>query len=90
VRVPVRSGQFRRDVRRAHKRGKDMGKLRALILLLLAGQPLPARCRDHSLRGSWQGYRDVHIEPDWLLIYRIVGDELHLVRTGSHANLFDE
>jgi mRNA interferase YafQ len=41
------------------------------------------------LKGDWSGYRDAHIEPDWLLIYRIAGDELHLVRTGSHADLFD-
>jgi mRNA interferase YafQ len=57
-----------------------MGKVRERILLL-GGQPLPARYRDHPLSGNWQGYRDIHIEPDWLLIYRIVGDELRLVRT---------
>ena len=90
MRTPVRSGQFRRDVRRALKRGKDMGKLRDLILLLLAGSPLPERYRDHPLKGDWKGYRDAHIEPDWLLIYRVVGDELQLVRTGTHADLFDE
>ena len=90
MRVPVRSGQFRRDVRRAQRRGKDMRKLRDLILLLLVGDPLPERYRDHPLRGNWKGYRDAHIEPDWLLIYRVSGDELHLVRTGSHADLFDE
>jgi mRNA interferase YafQ len=90
VRVAVRSGQFRRDVRRASKRGKNMSKLRALILLLLAGDPLPQRYKDHPLRGNWRGYRDAHIEPDWLLIYRIAGDELHLVRTGSHTDLFNE
>jgi mRNA interferase YafQ len=67
-----------------------MSKLRQLILLLLAEDPLPERYRDHRLRGNWKGYRDAHIEPDWLLIYRIVGDELQLVRTGSHADLFDE
>ena len=67
-----------------------MSKLRELILLLLAEDPLPERYRDHPLRGNWKGYREAHIEPDWLLIYRIAGDELHLVRTGSHADLFDE
>jgi mRNA interferase YafQ len=90
VRVAVRSGQFRRDVRRAKKRGRDLSKLRELILLLLAGDPLPERYRDHPLRGDWKGYRDLHIEPDWLLIYRLAGDELQLVRTGSRADLFDE
>jgi mRNA interferase YafQ len=89
VRFAARSGQFRRDVKRAAKRGKDMSKLRELISLLAAEARLPDRYRDHPLRGEWKGYRDAHIEPDWLLIYRIVGDELHLVRTGSHADLFD-
>lgn len=61
-----------------------------MLGLLIAGKQLPQSYRDHPLKGSWIGYRDVHIEPDWLLIYRIVGDELHLVRTGSHSDLFDE
>jgi mRNA interferase YafQ len=89
VRVAVRSGQFRRDVKRAQKRGKDMTKLRELILLLLTEHTLPERYRDHPLQGGWKGYREAHIEPDWLLIYRVTGDELHLVRTGTHADLFD-
>ena len=42
-----------------------------------------------SVRGDWQGFRDAHIEADWLLIYRVVGDELHLARTGSHADIFE-
>jgi mRNA interferase YafQ len=50
---------------------------------------LPERYRDHPLQGGWKGYREAHIEPDWLLIYRVTGDELHLVRTGTHADLFD-
>lgn len=86
----VRSGAFKRDVKRAEKRGKDMGKLRALLLLLIEGAPLPERYRDHPLKGEWAGWRDAHIEPDWLLIYRTAGDELHLARTGTHADLFDE
>ena len=88
--TPVRSGQFRRDVKRAEKRGKDMVKLRQVLLLLLQGEPLPERLKDHPLRGNWNGYRDLHIEPDWLLIYRVAGEELHLARTGSHSDLFDE
>ncbi|MDP4021633.1 type II toxin-antitoxin system YafQ family toxin [Methylobacterium sp. NEAU 140] len=89
MRTPIRSGPFRRDVKRAERRGKDLGRLRALLLLLLAGEELPPSYRDHPLKGDWKGYRDAHIEPDWILIYRVVGDELHLVRTGSHADLFD-
>lgn len=87
---PIRSGQFRRDVKRLQKRGKDLGKLRELLSLLLAGKAPPTRYKDHSLKGEWKSYRDTHIEPDWLLIYRAVGDELHLARTGTHADLFKE
>ena len=86
----VRSSRFKRDVKKAAKRGKDLGKLRVVLASLLQQEPLEARYRDHPLRGIWQRYREVHIEPDWLLIYRVVGDELRLVRTGSHADLFGE
>ena len=62
--IPVRSGRFERDVKLAERRGKDMGKLRTVLLLLIAGTPLPPSYRDHPLRGDWQGFRDLHIEPD--------------------------
>lgn len=88
--TPVRSGAFKRDVKRAKKRGKDMDKLRSLLLLLIAGATLPKRYQDHPLKGEWAGWRDAHIEPDWLLIYRVADDELHLARVGTHADLFDE
>lgn len=87
---PVRSAQFKRDVKRAEKRGKDMKKLRSVILLLISGDEPPSRLQDHPLRGRWSGYRDIHIEPDWLLIYRVVGEHLHLTRTGSHSDIFDD
>ena len=87
MRTPVRSGQFRRDVKRAEKRGKNTTRLREL---LLGGEALPERYKDHPLKGDWKGYRDAHVGPHWLLIYRVVGDELHLVRTGTHADLFSE
>ena len=88
--TPVRSTQFKRDVRRAAKRGKDLAKLRGLLASLIQQEPLSDRYLDHPLRGTWQGYREAHIEPNWLLVYRVEGDELHLVRTGSHADLFKE
>jgi len=90
VLAPRQSGQFKRDVRKAEKRGKDMRKLRTLIALLLDERPLPERYRDHPLKGEWVSFRDAHIEPDWLLIYRVVEDELQLARTGTHSDLFDE
>jgi mRNA interferase YafQ len=90
VPTPVRSTRLKRDVKGAKRRGKDLAKLRPPLTALIQQDPLPARYRDHSLRGSWLGYREIHIEPDWLLIYRVKGDELQLVRTGSHADLFKE
>ena len=86
--TPVRSTQFKRDVRRAERRGKDLLKLRVLLASLIRREPLAERYLDHPLRGNWKHYREAHIEPDWLLIYRVKGDQLHLVRTGSHADLF--
>lgn len=70
------------------KRGKDLGRLKAVVDLLIAGETLPDRCVDHSLSGSRAGWRDCHIEPDWILIYKITPDTLTLGRTGSHSDLF--
>lgn len=88
MRNPVAGGQFKRDVKLNAKRGKDMSKLRKLVLLLIEGKPLPAEYKDHPLKGEWKHHRDSHMEPDWLLIYKINGDDLHLVRTGTHADIF--
>lgn len=88
--TPVLYNRFKKDLKRAEKRKKDMSKLTAAIDLLLAEQPLPDSYNDHPLRGDWKGYRDLHIEPDWLLLYRVVGAELQLARTGTHSDLFDE
>lgn len=88
--TPVWTSAFKRDVKRAERRGRDLERLRVLLRLLVHGEALPERYRDHQLRGNWAGWRDAHIEPDWLLIYRVEGDELRLGRTGSHADLFDE
>ncbi len=80
--------QFRKDVKRMRKRGKDLEKIKAVIDLLVAGEPLPAKNRDHKLEGNWIGRRDCHVEPDWILIYKLTEDELLLERTGTHADLF--
>ncbi len=86
----VWSSRFKRDVKRAEKRGKDMDKLKTVLSLLIEKKPLPARYNDHPLKGEWRGFRDLHIEPDWLLLYAVEGDELQLARTGTHSDLFDE
>ena len=59
------------------------------VNLLQAQQPLPPRCRPHSLRGNWSGHWDCHVEPDWLLLYKVTKTELILARTRSHAELFE-
>ena len=90
MRQPAYSGQFKRDVKQSPKRGKDMGKLKVLLSLLIEGTPLPVGYLDHPLKGGWKGFRDIHIEPDWLLIYKIAGDVVRFERTGRHTDLFDE
>jgi len=90
VLTPVWSGRFRRDVKRAERRGKDTGKLKVVLSLLIEEKPLPPGYKDHPLKGDWKGFRDLHIEPDWLLLYRIAAGELQLARTGTHADLFDD
>jgi mRNA interferase YafQ len=90
MRTPVTSSKFRRDVKRLEKRGKDMRKLRAIMAILIEEQPLPSAHLDHPLRGNWHGFRDLHVEPDWILIYRVVGHEVQFARSGTHSDLFDE
>ncbi|MEN9599391.1 MAG: hypothetical protein RL596_1710 [Bacteroidota bacterium] len=86
----VETTQFRRDIRMIKKRGKSLEKLKSVVTILLHDKSLPAKNRDHQLTGNWKGHRECHIEPDWLLIYRINVEKnmLELVRTGSHSDLF--
>ncbi len=84
------TGQFKRDVKLTEKRGKDMAKLRDVIGLLLEGLPLPWQYQDHPLKGEWKPSRDLHIEPDWILIYSVDGETVLFERTGSHADLFEK
>lgn len=89
MRKPILGTSFNRDLKRVQKRGKQMAKLREAIELLLEGNLLPPQYKDHPLSGDWKHFRDCHIEPDWLLLYKIEGENLHLVRTGTHTDLFD-
>jgi mRNA interferase YafQ len=84
-----RDTQFKKDVKRAVKRNKKIGKLKKIINLLVKAEELPPENKDHQLKGTLKDCRECHIEPDWLLIYRIEGSELCLVRTGTHSDLFD-
>jgi len=83
-----RDTQFKRDVKRLLRRGKDMDKLKEIIDRLVYAQEMPSRTRDHQLKGTLKDCRECHIEGDWILIYRIEGSELCLIRTGSHSDLF--
>jgi mRNA interferase YafQ len=86
----VYSAQFRRDVRLAAKRGKDLLSLEEVVDALANGEPLPAERRDHALKGRYDGYRECHVEPDWLLVYKLDNGQLVLVlyRVGTHSDLF--
>jgi mRNA interferase YafQ len=79
---------FERDVRRVNRQGKQLDKLEAIVNLLQNQEPLPTRCHPHPLRGDWVGHWDCHVEPDWILLYKITDKAPVLVRTGSHADLF--
>ena len=83
------TSKFKRDYKRIKKQGKDLSKLESVLEALVRREVLPEAMRDHSLGGTYRGHRACHIEPDWLLIYRIDEEGLVLVatRTGSHSEL---
>ena len=80
--------QFKKDLKRLKKRGKNIEKLKAVVGSLVRNEPLEEKYRDHALSNNWAGSRDCHIEPDWVLIYRAEEKTLFLERTGSHSDLF--
>lgn len=84
----IQTIQFKKDIKRLKKRGKDLEKLGDVVRILAADAPLEEKHRDHALIGKWVGSRDCHVEPDWILIYRNEPDTLFLERSGSHSDLF--
>lgn len=86
----VPSNRFKKDLKAAQKRGLDISLLRSVVNTLAEEKPLAPKHRDHELTGEYSGFRECHIQPDWLLVYRIEQDELELFlfRTGTHADLF--
>ncbi len=84
-----RDTQFKRDVKRLTKRKKDMDKLKDIIHHLIKAAKLAPEKKDHQLKGTLKDCRECHIESDWLLIYRIEGSVLCLIRTGTHSDLFE-
>ena len=87
---PEFTGQFKKDYKLVLKRGYNKDLLQAAIMILSSGEDLPPQYKDHALTGDYTGYRECHITPDWLLIYRIEQDLLilALTRTGTHSDLF--
>ncbi len=85
----VTTNAFKKEYKKLVKRNYDMALLETVVELLLDGQTLPEKYKDHSLTGNWKGYRECHIEPDWLLVYKIYESKLilSLVRTGTHSDL---
>lgn len=89
MRAPSYTTQFERDLRLMQRRGKSVDKLKAVLTKLIDEEPLAERQLDHPLAGNYRGRRECHIEPDWLLIYKLVDDEIIFERTGTHTDLFE-
>jgi mRNA interferase YafQ len=84
---PSRTSQFKRDYKRLRKQGADLNALEDVMRRLVQEMPLAPRNLDHPMTGNWKDHRDCHIKPNWVLIYRIDGDLIVFVRTGSHSEL---
>ena len=86
----VASNRFKKDLKLAAERGLNLDLLRQVVDTLAAEKSLDRQYRDHELTGDYTGFRECHIQPDWLLVYRVEAQELELFlfRTGSHSDLF--
>ena len=84
-----RTNRFNKEIELMLRRGKDLNKLKEVVRLLAIGGKLPPKYKDHPLKGDKKGLRGLHIEPDWLLLYRIEDDFVILEATGTHSDLFD-
>lgn len=86
----ILTSQFKKDYKIAMKRGLPIEELDILIRLLSSDASLPEKYKDHDLSGNWKGFRECHIQPNWLLIYKFSNNKLILTlsRTGSHSDLF--
>lgn len=82
------ASQFKKDMKKAKKQGRDLQALKHVLELLAEEEPLPPSFKDHWLRGNWKDFRECHIEPDWLLIYTVTDAELRPARLGTHSELF--
>ena len=88
----VWTSQFKKDYKLAMKRHLDIAQLDELIKMIASGDSLDPKYSDHPLSGNWKGYRECHVQPDWLLVYKLHNDTLilTLTRTGTHSDIFGE
>ncbi len=89
MRSIIRKSQFKKDFKKLRSSSRDINILKHAIQALVAGDELPASFRDHALTGNYQNCRECHLAGDWLLIYQRDAENLILIRTGSHSELFD-
>ena len=87
--IPSYTKQFAKDLKRMQKRGKSTEKIKKIIRKLINEESLAASYKEHNLIGNFKNRRECHIEPDWLLIYKIVEPEIIFERTGTHSDLFE-
>lgn len=87
-----RSNNFKKQYKKILKQGKDISKMEKVIEIIASGEQLDEKYKDHNLNDNkyYRGCRECHIEPDWLLVYKIINNVLilYLVETGSHSDLF--
>ena len=88
MKIPVFTTQFKKDYKLSQKRGKDIKKIKTVMSALTKENPLPLKNKDHTLSGHYKNCRECHIEPDWLLMYKITETEILFLRTGPHSDLF--
>ena len=84
-----RTTQFKKDFKIVLKRGYKIDDLKYVLDILVSGQELSPKFKDHELTGNMKGYRECHIKPDWLLVYDIEDNILTLYRTGTHSDIFN-
>lgn len=89
MRIPSYTKQFSKDLKKMEKRGKSSAKVKEIIKSLVNEESLNAKYKDHKLVGNFKGRRECHIEPDWLLIYKVADSEIIFERTGTHSDLFE-
>ncbi|MDR1705788.1 MAG: type II toxin-antitoxin system YafQ family toxin [Clostridiales bacterium] len=88
MKVPIYSGQFKKDYKLVKKRGNDVDELKRIFTELIKGNRLPPQNKDHALSGDYQGCRECHVKPDLLVIYQTDLTEITFIRVGTHSDLF--